>query len=189
MNMKNIKMLAALLVALVIAGAVAWAGSRVDTATATIATYRQPLLLFCATLAFAIQWVAFVSAYALQTEKFHDLAGSLSFLALLASAAHFGPPREFADKLLLLICAAFSNGRDDAGPVGIPLLESGADGAGLARATVQRQPGNRGRFIGTGLWAWSRHHNNAGEILLRVGVFTVCAPVLWPRLWPKAPPA
>lgn len=49
-------------------------------------------------------------------------------------------------------------------------------------------PANRDRFIGTGLWAWSRHHNYAGEILLRVGVFTVCAPVLWPRLWPKAPP-
>ncbi len=33
------------------------------------------------------------------------------------------------------------------------------------------EPSNRGRFITTGLWAWSRHPNYFGEILLWTGVF------------------
>ncbi len=37
---------------------------------------------------------------------------------------------------------------------------------------------NRGRFIRSGLWAWSRHPNYFGEILLWVGVAIVALPVL-----------
>jgi steroid 5-alpha reductase family enzyme len=39
-------------------------------------------------------------------------------------------------------------------------------------------PGNRGRFIETGIWGWSRHPNYFGEILLWVGVAIVALPVL-----------
>lgn len=42
----------------------------------------------------------------------------------------------------------------------------------------RRQPGNRGRFITTGLWAWSRHPNYFGEITLWTGVALLAAPVL-----------
>ncbi len=42
----------------------------------------------------------------------------------------------------------------------------------------RRQPGNRGRFISTGLWAWSRHPNYFGEITLWVGVALLAAPAL-----------
>lgn len=42
----------------------------------------------------------------------------------------------------------------------------------------RRRPGNRGRFITTGLWAWSRHPNYFGEITLWTGVALLAAPAL-----------
>ena len=39
-------------------------------------------------------------------------------------------------------------------------------------------PGNRGRFIQSGIWAWSRHPNYFGEITLWVGVAIVALPEL-----------
>jgi steroid 5-alpha reductase family enzyme len=43
-------------------------------------------------------------------------------------------------------------------------------------------PANRDRFITGGLWAWSRHPNYCGEILLWVGVALIALPALsgWP---------
>lgn len=46
------------------------------------------------------------------------------------------------------------------------------------KRAFRRQPGNRGRFITTGLWAWSRHPNYFGEITLWTGVALLAAPVL-----------
>jgi steroid 5-alpha reductase family enzyme len=34
---------------------------------------------------------------------------------------------------------------------------------------------NKGRFITSGLWAWSRHPNYAGEIVLWIGQFVLCS--------------
>lgn len=46
------------------------------------------------------------------------------------------------------------------------------------KRSFRRDPANRDRFIRHGLWAWSRHPNYFGEILLWCGVAVVAAPAL-----------
>ena len=59
-------------------------------------------------MSFGVQWLAFVPAYLLKTEKFYDLAGSATYLLLLAVVARFGPPRSWADVLLLGLCGLWA---------------------------------------------------------------------------------
>ena len=44
-------------------------------------------------------------------------------------------------------------------------------------------PANKGKFIHTGLWAWSRHPNYFGEIVLWIGVAIIALPVLRGWQW------
>lgn len=46
------------------------------------------------------------------------------------------------------------------------------------KRAFRADPTNRGRFITTGLWAWSRHPNYFGEITLWVGIAVIAAPAL-----------
>jgi steroid 5-alpha reductase family enzyme len=50
------------------------------------------------------------------------------------------------------------------------------------KAVFRADTANRHRFITTGLWAWSRHPNYCGEILLWIGVALIALPALsgWP---------
>lgn len=54
-------------------------------------------------------------------------------------------------------------------------IEAVADGQ---KSAFRADPANRGRFIDTGLWAWSRHPNYFGEITLWTGVALVAVPAL-----------
>ena len=54
-------------------------------------------------------------------------------------------------------------------------IEATAD---AQKRAFRRDPGNRGRFITSGLWAWSRHPNYFGEITLWVGIAVIAAPAL-----------
>ncbi len=55
--------------------------------------------------------------------------------------------------------------------------------ADAQKAAFAAQPENRGRFIQSGLWRWSRHPNYFGEILLWTGVAIIAAPVFQGWEW------
>lgn len=65
--------------------------------------------------------------------------------------------------------------------VGIALWVVGFAIEAVADAQKRRfraDPANEGRFITTGLWAWSRHPNYFGEITLWVGIALIALPAL-----------
>lgn len=56
--------------------------------------------------------------------------------------------------------------------------------ADAQKAAFRRHPENAGRFIQSGLWAWSRHPNYFGEIMMWFGLWLIALPVLrgWQHL-------
>jgi steroid 5-alpha reductase family enzyme len=51
------------------------------------------------------------------------------------------------------------------------------------KSRFRANPDNKGKFIHTGLWAWSRHPNYFGEIVLWIGVAIIALPVLRGWQW------
>ena len=51
------------------------------------------------------------------------------------------------------------------------------------KSAFKANPDNAGKFINVGLWAWSRHPNYFGEILLWTGMAIVAIPVLQGWQW------
>lgn len=59
-------------------------------------------------------------------------------------------------------------------------IESIAD---RQKSVFKENPDNEGRFISSGLWAWSRHPNYFGEITLWTGIALMAIPVLSGWQW------
>jgi steroid 5-alpha reductase family enzyme len=53
----------------------------------------------------------------------------------------------------------------------------------LQKSRFRAAPANKGKFIRSGLWAWSRHPNYFGEIVLWIGVAVIALPVLRGWQW------
>lgn len=60
------------------------------------------------------------------------------------------------------------------------VIEAVADAQKVA---FRADPANKGRFIDSGLWAWSQHPNYFGEILLWTGVTIAALPLLTGWAW------
>jgi steroid 5-alpha reductase family enzyme len=217
---------------------VAWAGSQGGATVAGI-----PVFALCVVLAFLIQWLVFVPAYLLQSERFYDLTGSITYISVTVIAVLLSPVVDGRSLLLLALvviwavrlgtflfrrvrkagkdarfdelktsfarflltwtlqglwvaltlaaalAAITTSVRKDLGLfalvgfvvwlVGIA-FEATAD---AQKSRFRADPANRGNFIHTGLWAWSRHPNYFGEIVLWIGVAIIALPVLRGWQW------
>ena len=51
------------------------------------------------------------------------------------------------------------------------------------KTAFRKNPENSGKFITTGLWAWSRHPNYFGEIVLWTGIAIIALPILSGGQW------
>jgi steroid 5-alpha reductase family enzyme len=51
------------------------------------------------------------------------------------------------------------------------------------KSVFKKDPTNEGRFISSGLWAWSRHPNYFGEITLWTGIAVMAVPILSGWRW------
>jgi steroid 5-alpha reductase family enzyme len=202
-----------------------------------------PIFAFSVGLAFAIQWLAFIAAYLLQTESFFDLTGSLTYISVTAMAVLLSPVVDGRSILLLALVVIWAArlgtflfrrirkaGKDarfdDIKPSFLRFLNTWTLqglwvtftlAAALAAITTttrkdldlfavigflvwlfgfafevtadaqksrfRADPKNKGRFIQTGLWAWSRHPNYFGEIVLWIGVAIIALPVLRGWQW------
>jgi len=84
---------------LVLIGAgVAWAGSQGGNTA-----FGLPLFALAVGLAFLIQWLAFIPAFLLQTEKFFDLTGSLTYISVTLLAVLLSPNMDPRSLLLLAL--------------------------------------------------------------------------------------
>jgi steroid 5-alpha reductase family enzyme len=192
---------------------------------------------------FLIQLLGFIAAYALRTEVFYDLTGSITYISVTILAVLLSPVVDGRSILLLVLVAIW------AGRLGTFLfrriLKAGKDArfddikvsflrflntwmlqglwvtltlaAALAAITTttrkelglfalvgflvwvlglsveavadaqksrfRANPENKGQFINTGLWAWSRHPNYFGEIVLWIGVAIIALPILRGWQW------
>jgi steroid 5-alpha reductase family enzyme len=103
MKNKNLSSAIAILIAVALGAGVAWAGGQRSPQV-----WGVPLVLLCAALAFSLQWLAFIPAFILQTEKFYDLVGCLTYLSVLLLATWRSPALQAADILLLVMCAVWA---------------------------------------------------------------------------------
>jgi steroid 5-alpha reductase family enzyme len=60
----------------------------------------RPLLMWVVGLAFLVQWLAFIPAYFMQTEKFFDLTGSLTYIAASSFALFLSGSQDVRSILL-----------------------------------------------------------------------------------------
>lgn len=234
----NEQAIAAIAIAVLLGAVVSWAGSDGGDRYGTV-----PVFAICGALAFAINWLLFIPAALLQTERYYDLVGGITYIAMTAIAVLLSADLDLrailvalmvmvwslrlATFLFIRVSKAGSDSRFDAiktqplrfcmawtlqglwvlltaaaalavisggvreplGVVGIAgilvwsigmLIEIVAD---RQKSTFKDEPDNEGHFINVGLWAWSRHPNYFGEIVLWTGMAIIAVPVLQGWQW------
>jgi steroid 5-alpha reductase family enzyme len=100
MNPSDRKALIAFPVIILIALGFALAGSQHG-----VQFHEKPLLMLIMGLAFIIQWIVFIPSFILQTEKYFDLVGSLTYISLTLTTLFLRPEMDPRSLLLAtLVC-------------------------------------------------------------------------------------
>jgi len=82
MNQESKRSFIAILIILLIAAGLAFAGSQGGYTTAS----GFPVFALCVAIAFVIQWLVFIPSFINRTEKFYDLTGGITYLTVVAVA-------------------------------------------------------------------------------------------------------
>jgi steroid 5-alpha reductase family enzyme len=96
MDKTNQRSIIGIFIVILVAAGIAFAGSQ-----GGYIVFGIPLFALCVALAFIIQWVAFIPAYILKTEKFYDLTGSITYITVVLIAVALSPERDNRSFLLL----------------------------------------------------------------------------------------
>ena len=99
---KKLVWIAGILGSLALGGLIALAGSQNGALWMGL-----PLFALCCGVAFMVQWLLFIPAYLFQTERYFDLAGSLTYISLVLVAlllSGSADPRSFIIGGLVIIC-------------------------------------------------------------------------------------
>lgn len=83
--------------------AMAWAGSQGSSTVGAM-----PVFALLALLAFAVQWLAFIPANAMKTEKFYDLTGSLTYVIVVVLAITLSGSADLRSQLLVGFVVAWA---------------------------------------------------------------------------------
>jgi steroid 5-alpha reductase family enzyme len=103
MNKADRRAVISLPIILLVAAVIAWAGSQGGYTVSGIAIFA-----LCIAFAFILQWIAFIPAYILQTEKFYDLMGSITYLSVTFIAVLLSPVVDARSWLLLGIISIWT---------------------------------------------------------------------------------
>jgi len=86
MNKATIRSMVAIIIILLVAAGLAFAGSQ-----GGYVVFGIPLFALCVALAFIINWIAFIPAYIWKTEKFFDLTGGITYITVVLVAVLLSP--------------------------------------------------------------------------------------------------
>ena len=224
--------------ALLIGAFVAAAGSDGSSKVGWVSVFA-----LCALLAYVINWVVFIPSSRAKTEKYFDLTGSVTYLAVIVVALLLSDDLDARAAIVAAMVGVWAlrlgsflfrrvrrDGRDGRfdeikvdplrffmtwtlqglwvlltvacalaiitsverrsigwlAILGIALWLAGFAVEVVAdqqKSTFKRDPTNKGRFISSGLWAWSRHPNYFGEIVLWTGIALMAIPLLSGWRW------
>ena len=103
MNKKDRNALITLPIIILIGLGIAWAGSQGGAYA-----FGIPIFAFSVGLAFLIQWLAFIPSFLLQTEKFFDLTGSITYISVTLMAVLLSPVIDSRSLLLLALVAIWA---------------------------------------------------------------------------------
>ncbi len=93
----------AIAAAVLIGGAMAWAGSQGGAALRGV-----PVFALCVGIAYLVQWLVFVPSYLMRTEHFFDITGSLTYISVMLFAVFASgkaTPRSLVLTALVLVWA------------------------------------------------------------------------------------